>query len=83
MEGHVFVANQMDQVGQIHCSFFWRCFGVGEGLFTLLDTVKNVVGGIRTWFNWEFGGFQRVINVVPFGVIVWALPSPDLVCPRA
>jgi hypothetical protein len=49
----VFVANQMDQPGQVHRTFFRRSFGVCEDLFTLADPVKNVVGGIRPRLNRE------------------------------
>ncbi len=79
--GHVFVANQMDQPGQINRTFFRRCFGVCEGLFTLADPVKNVVGWIRTRLNREFGRLQRIIDVVPFGVVVRALPSANFIGP--
>ncbi len=73
--GRMFVANQMDQPGQINRTFFRSCLGVGEGLFTLADPVKNVVGGVRTRLNRKFRGFQWIIDVVSFGVVVWALPA--------
>src|ERR1035441_1074599 len=83
MERHVLDANQMNQPGQTHRTFFRRCFGVCEGLFTLADSVKNVVRWVRSRLNRKFGWSQRVINVVPFGVVVWALPSANFIRPGA
>ena len=83
MEGHVNVANQMNQPGQIHRTFFWCCFDVCKGLFTLLDPEKNIVGGIRTRLNRKFGRLERIIDIVPFGVVVWALPSANFIRPGA
>ena len=47
----------------------------------MADPVKNVVGWIRTRLNREFGWFQRIIHVMPFGVVVWALPSANFIGP--
>ena len=78
MERLMQIANQMDQPGQIHRAFFRSCFGVCKGLFALADPVKNVVGRIRTRLNREFGRFQRIIDVMPFRVVVGALPSAQV-----
>ena len=55
MEGHVNVASQMNQPGEILRTFFRGCVGVCEGLFTLADPVKDVVLRGRTWLNRELG----------------------------
>ena len=83
MERLVHVPNQMNQKGQIHRAFFWRCFCVCEVFFALADPVKNVVGRIRTRLDREFGWFQWIIDIMPFGVVVGALPSANFIGPGA
>ena len=83
MKWHVNVANQMDQPGQMHRTFLGWSGGICQGFLGLLNSIQNVVGGIRTRLNWEFRGFQRIIDVVPFGVVVRIVPASNFIWPSA
>ena len=70
MQGQVYIADQMNQPAQRHRTFFRRCLGVCEGLFTLADPVENVGGGIGAGLSREVGGLQWIIDIMPLGVVV-------------
>jgi hypothetical protein len=73
------VSDQMNQPGQIHRSFFGWGFFICKGFLALLD----VIGWIRARLNRERRRFQRMINIMPLGVVILVSKPANFIRPGA